>query len=546
MLWTKEFSGAVIRAELLNKHGLLHVVAREGMKKPSGVKKEDWPKKRYLVRQDGAVLWEGDARSTTLLAEDPFPVILGIEGKSVYLEAIDLKGGQVWRRELQEGFPVSTLADPAGSRIFLVQLPFAWMEAMDKPFPAKMAAVDLSNGGTLWVAELEALQGGLGGFGGDFSLSGGTLWWAGGRRAAAADPSGGRIHWQAPIEGDFKDSRHWAFGKELAFVSNGNAVWALSAGNGLLWKKTPPEGAEVHGLFWDSGRLACASLDDKELHMELLDAANGKVLWTRSFRHKKKKMGNPPAGMAFSQDLLALAAGGKIFGLRASSGETAYERPVKSKIFGQWKRLTHHKNHFVLSGPEGAYAYTLDSGEPLWENSDFIDPIYEQRKIRQATVQLGLSGLYFHEAPGAQEAWKQYRSGSRSYSDAAITAASAQYSHNVIQDAKLRQSAAGISESMTGLIEIDLALVNRALGERYGAFYRHRGMKLGALKASENVDAALVDMESGQLTEIGLQKTASACLPQFLIDPVNRRVYQAIRQMALMCKDENKLIAYRY
>ena len=41
ILWNKEFSGTLLHLELLRNNGALHVVTRDGKKKPEGVKKEN-------------------------------------------------------------------------------------------------------------------------------------------------------------------------------------------------------------------------------------------------------------------------------------------------------------------------------------------------------------------------------------------------------------------------------------------------------------------------------------------------------------------------
>lgn len=547
ILWNKEFPGALLHLELLRNNGVLHVVARD--KKPEGVKKENWPLKRYLLSADGNPLWEGNGRMTSLLADEPYFVILKVsEDGSIALEAIDPSGTSRWKYSVPGGLPVSTFTDPSTQTMYLAILPYEWMLDMQKPFEARLVSLNLLNGNQNWEKNIGSLQGNLLSYGNEMAIQDSTLWWIGGRKALSIDPKTGSLLSQASLDEDFEEGKSSrAFKTNQAFASNDHLVWGLSKQGGLQWKIELPPGSKVQSMAATSAGLVLLINQKGKTNIQLLNASDGKLLWEKNFKEKKNKFGESPPGLSLSEDQVVFAADGKLIALKLSSGEVLYEQKVKSEAFERAASLIPRKDHVVFLGPEGAYGYSLSAGQALWEQSNFIDPIFEQRKIRQATLQLAFGMAYSSTSPEASKAWSEYHSGSRSYSSAAMIATTAQYQHNA-QMAQRAQSAANSWDQLAKKIaEIDLNIINRRLENRYGTFYRHHGFRLIFLKEPSDADAVLVDLDSGQIvTELDIKKSGSPCVSQVVIDPVARRVYQGFRQMALMCDQENKLNAYQY
>ncbi|MBI4064109.1 MAG: PQQ-binding-like beta-propeller repeat protein [Elusimicrobia bacterium] len=546
LIWEHEFSGAMTQAELLAHAGLLHIVAREGMKKPQGVKKEDWPKKRYLLSSGGEIIWQADAKTTALLADNPFAVVMEGSGQAVVLRALNPEGKPIWILTLPEGLLISKLAVAQNKTLYLAFLPVKWLEDPVKSYEAKIMALNLDSGQPYWTAGIGPLRQSADQALPEMVVYDGLLWWVGGGLVFVVEPSGGRILWQAAISENFKSPAHWAFGEGAAFISNEEVLWAFSGRKGLLWRAALPQKEKLQTMARGPSGLACSMGDSKRLRVWFLNPGDGKLIWEETFKHAEKKLGPAPRGFAITQDRLILAADGKLFGLNSASGETVFETSVKKKVFQQGAVLRPARGHFILTGPEGAYAYSPATGQLLWEHSDFIEPVAETRKLRQATLQVGFDAAYSGYSQEASDAWSDYHRGAKSYASASAEAHYAQMRHNAEASAKALQSAENLSKGLTGAIEIDLALANQALGSRYASFYRHRGMKIGFVKAADNVDVALLDLEAGELQDLDIPKAHSACVSQVLVDPARRQIYQAFRQMALMCKDENKLHAFQY
>lgn len=95
------------------------------------------------------------------------------------------------------------------------------------------------------------------------------------------------------------------------------------------------------------------------------------------------------------------------------------------------------------------------------------------------------------------------------------------------------------------MVEIELTLVNRRLSPSQKAFYRHRDGGFMRLKEVQDLDATLLNLNNGSAHDTGLSKSTTACASQALVDPVSHHVIQTYMQMALMCKDENRIEIHR-
>lgn len=547
ILWNKEFPGALTHFELLRNQGVLHIVARE--KKPEGVKKENWPKRRYLLDSNGKSIWEGNALGSALISDEPYFVILvSTEDGSIGLQALDSFGSSRWKYSVPGGLPVSIFTDPSTNTLYMAVLPYEWMLDMEKPFEAHLISLNLQTGNQNWMKEIGALQGNLLSYGSEMAVQDGILWWIGGRKAIAINASTGELLSQISLAEDFEDGKSSrAFKNENAFASNDHWVWGFSKSQGLLWKTELPKGSEVLNMAVSSAGLVLLTNQKGKVYAQLLEASDGKVIWEKIFKEKKNKFGRVPRGLGIYEDRLVFASGGKIISLKLASGEIVYEQNAKSEAFDRADSVIPRKDHIVMVGPEGAYAYSAATGQSLWEQSNFIDPVFEQRKIKQATLQLAFSIAYSSTSPEASKAWSEYHSGSRSYSSAAMTASTAQFQHNAEMSRRAQSAADSWSQAVKKLAEIDLNIINRRLENRYATFYRHHGFRLIFLKEPSDSDAVLLDLDSGQIiTEVDIKKSGTACVSQVLIDPIHRRVYQTFRQMALMCSEENKLNAYQF
>ena len=77
VLWEHDFPGTVHELELMDG-GHLHAVARSGKKKRS-------PRRRYLMDLSGKVLWEGDAKTTSVVTDFPSPLVMELRKESIFL-----------------------------------------------------------------------------------------------------------------------------------------------------------------------------------------------------------------------------------------------------------------------------------------------------------------------------------------------------------------------------------------------------------------------------------------------------------------------------
>ncbi|OGQ68072.1 MAG: hypothetical protein A3F89_05840 [Deltaproteobacteria bacterium RIFCSPLOWO2_12_FULL_50_11] len=536
-LWSHQFPGALLYLEL-TPHGWLHAVAREGKGKKS-------PERRFLLNSEGRVVWEGPVAMTALLADNPFPVIMEVQQTGLVFRAINSSGSESWRYPL-EGIPASTIMDPSSKTMLMVMMPYEWGTEQEKSYQADFLALDLQTGTVKWKTPLGEIRGSLTSFGGEMALSDDSLWWAAGGRAACLRLSTGESMWNIAIPRNDEASSEWIFTESGAFMAKGGHILSFSPQGALQWETLIKEGLSLNGFGRGTSGIAASFVGEKKVDLVVLDPVSGKILWQKDFKHNVKKEGPPPRGLVVSHDRVSLAMDQRLIGFELSSGEEVYSHKLKNKIFQGLNEIRSFDQHFVLVGFDGVRGYGIKDGKKLWEQTDFVDPVFEIRKTREATLSVALSGMQGGLSPGAKKAWKEYESGSRDFTSAAMEASFQQQMYRQQQQAQNQRATKNLSGAIGKFAEIDLTLVNRRLGSRYAQFYRHRGSSFMNLKNVEALDGALVDLTTGEVHVGGVKDSKTACVSQLLVDPEGQRIIQAYRQMALMCKDEDLIEVYRF
>lgn len=324
-------------------------------------------------------------------------------------------------------------------------------------------------------------------------------------------------------------------------VARGGMVSYFSETGGLKWQKSLKKVDSPSGLSIAPEGVVAYIGGVKNVVLTLLNKADGSTVWEKNLSHNSKKYGHPPVGISVYGGKVAVAAERHVTGFDVSSGEQTYDIKLKKDDFLSLSELRPAGDHFVLVGYEGATAYSTASGDKMWEQGGFVDPIMEIRRASQAIMSAALANLTV-ESAGSRQAWKEYNEGSRDFTSAVQTAAMA----NQIERLKNSQQGKNIATGISSLIEIELEVVNRRLGPDYAEFYRTRGSKLFGLKEVDKLDMALVNLLSGTVTESGTKKAPMGCVGQIMIDPASQKMVQAYRQMGLGCAHENKIEMYDY
>lgn len=535
LLWRAELGGSITSVEL-TPAGLLHVQARREKQKIGG--KKIWLKDRYLLNGSGKVFWKGEEDRTVLIADRPNPVILEVLEQGIALEAIAQSGGSLWKTAL-EGMPVSFYFSPTLQKVFLV------IPKGDSP--AIMVAVDVAGGKILWKAEIGPLKGSLTSFGRELALLGGDLWWAAGGRAARVDATTGKVVWSAEIpEGDGVDST-WATDGATTWVLRGNQLFGFSPESGLLWQKEFPKGVESNGLAVHTDGLVASFRDAKRVGVVFLEKKSGNVLWQKELKHKEKKFG-PPAGFAMSGDRLVFALNKDLIGFELPSGKEVYKNGIKGSVFEDLRELRVRGENVVLVGEMNAQSYAIADGKLQWKQEGFITPYVKQARIKAGALAYAFTNFYQTVSTGPEAShYKQeagrYSAGSFNYQMAMGRAAEAQSRYAAQEGAR---SGSAWADIIKQIAEIDLQTVNQRIGPRYARFYKIMNKKFGSLQNVSKVDGVLLDLDTGGTQEAGVGKTSDACVSNILIDPESGRMYQLHQQVALMCKDEQRIDAYRF
>ncbi len=532
MLWSHTFPGPVMRLEM-TPAGLLHAVARDGRSKKS-------PRTRALLDYAGNVFWQGPEAKTALIADSPQAVIMEVGGSGLTLRAIVKSGAELWRYPMN-GIPASTLSLPDSNELIMVMLPYEWPLATEKAYPATMVSIDLKNGAQRWSTPIGNIQGAVDAFGGELAVNEGSVWWAAGGRGARVEAANGKLAWSSELNLTSGNGSSWVFGPGGAAVMRGNGIAFFSSETGLTWQHVLAKAEHPNGIVWSDGSIVASLASKKEVFLAAFDIATGKVRWQTSVKHKAKKYGLPPRGVAVFGNVVAQPADRHLIGLDLATGSERYRTEIDKGFFRSIDALRQMNDKVVLLGFEGAIAFSIADGAQAWEQTGFIDPIIEIQKLKQAAMSVALSNFQ-GSAPGAKQAWKEYSDGSRSYTSAAQTAAFESQMYRQQQSAKNAQSA----KTLASLGEMEQQVINRRLGPNYAEFYRHRGSKLMLLKIVNELDGALVDLRSGSVRESGGKRAREACIARILIDPISNRMVQTYRKMGILCSAVNTIEMYPF
>jgi outer membrane protein assembly factor BamB len=532
LLWSHTFPGPLMRLEM-TPSALLHAVARDAKSKKS-------PRTRYLLDESGKLFWQGKETTTALIADSPNAIIMEVISPGLVLHSINRSGAKVWSHPLG-GIPASTLSIPESNELVMVMMPYEWPLATGKSYPAHMIRIDLKTGKERWTRPIGNLQGALDAFGGELAVNGGNIWWAAGGRGACVEAKSGKLRWASDLNLKKGSGSSWIFGTGGAAVMRGNGVAFFSPDMGVMWQRVFTKAEYPNGIAWSNGGIIASLASKKELFLTVLDIATGEPRWQTSVKHKSKKYGLPPRGVAVLGNVVAKPANRHLVGFDLATGAELYRTKINKNFFLSIDMIRQINDKLVLVGYQGAIAYSISNGTEIWSQIGYIDPIMEVRKLKQAAMQVALSN--FHgSAPGSKRAWKEYSDGSRSYTSAAQTAAFEQQMYSQQQSAKSAKAAKGLST----LGETEQQVVNRRLGPDYAEFYRHRGSSLMLLKVVNELDGALIDLRSGLTREAGGRRATEGCIAQIMIDPINNKMVQVYRKMGLWCKDVNKIEMYPF
>lgn len=532
VLWSHEFPGSIMMLEM-TANGLLHAVALDGKNKKS-------PRSRYLVDYSGNVFWKGPAHTTALLGDAPHAVMLEVGGPGFIMSAVANSGARVWQYPMP-GVPASTIAIPESNELVMVIMPYDWAIDSSKPYPANMVRLDLTTGKERWTTPIGNLKGSLESFGGEMAISADNVWWAAGGMAVKVGVAKGDVQWQSQMKNARGGGSAWVFGVNGAAVLRGNSVAFFDDASGLRWQRVFDNAENPNGIAWTTSGIAASLSGKKNVVLAVLDFGTGTSKWQTNTKHKVKKFGLPPRGIATHGNVVAQTAGSYLVGHDLTSGSELYRVKIKKNVFLSLDEIRQEQDNVILIGYKGATAYDISNGAEVWSHLNFVDPIEEVRKLKAAAMSVAMSNMQ-GSAPGSQAAWKAHRDGSMSYTQAAQTAAF----HTQMQSMARREKDKKMAKTWGTLWEMEQQIVNRSLGPNYAEFYGHRGGSMMLLKVVDDLDGVLLDLRTGALTAGGGKRARNGCIPQLLIDPTRRKMVETYRQVSFVCQDEDTIEMYDF
>lgn len=534
ILWEKDMPGAIVLGEF-TPGGRLHIVARDGKSKKSA-------KTRYLYDYSGNLIWQGAEGASALFGDTPYITLMEVTDAGAVINAITETGAKKWSYSLK-GVPASTISDPSGNDLIMVVMPYEWAAKPDQAYPATMAALDLNTGKAKWSSSIGEIKGGLESFGGELAIDSGSVWWAAGGRAVRASLANGNILSNNNIETVDGSDPIWLFSAGNTLVGRGGVITNFSNSGGVLWSKKVPKMEGVSGLTKTGSGILAYMYGKSGAWLALLNEADGSVIWEQKVKHNTKKLGPPPAGVPVFGGTGAVAAHKKLLGFDIETGKQKYEIKMKEKDFVTVYELQSKGSDFVANGKTVVAMYNIDSGSEVWKLDNFFDPIAETEKMQSAAMGLGMQGYaQIMGAPSNAKVWREYRSGSIDYSNAAIQSAFNQGAY----ETQMRGQGEALGKTLSKWQQIDLQLINKRLGPNYTEKYIPKGGSFMLLTMADRIDGALVDLNSGSVWSAGTKKARSGCIGQIMIDPQSRKMIQIYRQMGLGCSDEMKMEMYDF
>ena len=505
--------------------------------------------------KEGKAFWEGEAAETAYIGDAPDQIVLEAKPEGIALQAIDPSGAIRWQLVLK-GIPASWTLEPSEHTAALLFMPGGWTQAQDKAQEATLVAVDTRDGALRWSLALPGIIGSVDSFGSEIAIGAGGVWWAAGGRAARVELSSGRLTWSEPIPQTQGPNSLWALSGPLAAAARGDRLFLFDAATGLKWERQLLKGGWVSGLFWTKSGLLAKFQHEEKLVLAQLDPQTGKSRWEHALKHRPGKFqGPPPEGMVVTERQVFVAPDVRLHAYDLETGAELLANKMERNI--QWKaqaatnirQMQARKEHFVIFGRTDAAAFSLKDGSPLWRKEGYEPPQDVVRRMRQAGLSVAfqsyhhLSPSYTSPAAAAEaRAAGHYGAGSWQHQSMMNTAENLQYQYAMSQGAAQGSSA---SDWVAKIAEIELQLKNERMPANYAAFYKLLGMKLFAIQNSDKVAAVLLDLDSGADTEIKLPDSATGCVSQVILDPAGKRMLLTYQQLALLCKDEDLVEAYR-
>ncbi|MDO8644841.1 MAG: PQQ-binding-like beta-propeller repeat protein, partial [bacterium] len=362
----------------------------------------------------------------------------------------------------------------------------------------------------------------------------------------------------------------WKFKPAGGVVIRGRRLMAFLGDMGLQWERelTKKE-CQAHGLFWTDSGLLASCRHAKGVVVSLFDVTSGSVLWTKDLKHNVNKLGLVPAGMAVTDSRVILTANKRVLGFDLGTGTEIFDLKLKKKIAENIRELRQMSHHFVLIGRTEVTAHSIETGEEIWKKEDFDDPYLLKQELQKAVLSMGIA--LAHQTISQAQHNMDVAKGI----DANSVASRAKYKQGSISYSQhMANVQSNISSSMVGAKSAEIQMQGQAFGAmtgpgayeliskftniliqtdnkrmpRHQAFlYRNLTENRYSKQFASALTGVLLDLETGKMTEAPIRQAKNqACSTKVILDPEGHQLIQFSEQIALLCKTENEIDAYRF
>ncbi|PJB39916.1 MAG: hypothetical protein CO108_16005 [Deltaproteobacteria bacterium CG_4_9_14_3_um_filter_63_12] len=386
-------------------------------------------------------------------------------------------------------------------------------ESVDAPIG--VMAIALSDGKTRWSLRL-----------GKASLrntmvlnavatNGGQLWVALDGLVAAVEMATGSLKFSAPLAGVAADQGVWSFGDGRAYLQTKGLVLGLDQ-TGVRWR-TPvvtSEDSQPVSLLLDGDGLIAEFVTSEQLEVARLTGKTGEVVW-----HQALEQDAFLYGMALGQERVVVGLDDELVALDTKTGAEAWTRALDD--FDTLRTLVSRPGHGVVSGAEAVEAFSFVDGSTVWRKDGFHDVVAwrddQAQRGMAAAAQVAMTGDSYYEIVG-----KRPQNSSCDNSGICHTAQNVYYRWNYEAEAKALAQWESTFGAVTSAVAIPKHTSDKRADSQYAKMNRLLDPDHFSFSPGGEVNAAVVNLDTGVVTEAGVPETFVACTSIVLIDSTTR------------------------
>ncbi|MCG2711013.1 MAG: PQQ-binding-like beta-propeller repeat protein [Candidatus Omnitrophica bacterium] len=358
------------------------------------------PVLQLIDGKNGTVIWSGSENSASIVAGDPFPVIIEQNEQALNIQALKRSGEKAWEVSLPM-VSISAAVDTKKQELMILSAAGKWWQA-DSVQPAVFSIVSLTDGSKLWQADL-----------GEMSLpkvipstvmtaAGNSVWMAVGGRAILIDRQKQAVVFNEELPDTLEVGSApvpvWYADENTAALALNKGVYFFDAQKGVVWstpvtqKNAAPNSITVTENTVVAGYQILLKERSKMLVLAY-ERSSGKQLWNHIAQDgalvKWDRVHAPPEGIAVGYGKVVVCVRNALVWLDEITGEELQRIKLEAAEYHYAKKVERWHDYAVFYGKFHIRAYDLKTGQMVWRLEDFGLP----KDFADAAQKLG-RGIY--------------------------------------------------------------------------------------------------------------------------------------------------------